>query len=160
MNNRNPLAIQTIEQKSKQYTYDCAHDARAYSDAQTSVPLRDVNVDEVEFIGGLWRIQSKLEHEIIKIRNRDMILGSRLEHNERTFFEYYRAAFLFYNCYGPLPPRFDMVAAKYTTDHGTYWSYGKTIADARAYLGIRLYDQYMDLIHSVACKNTIQKTRK
>ena len=60
-----------------------------------------------------------------------MIIGTRIEHNEKTFFEYYRAARLAYNCYGPIKPCFDMVAAKYSTDKGTYWSYGKTIADAR-----------------------------
>lgn len=157
MNNRNPLATQTIEQKNKQYAHDCATDARAYSDATTSVPLRDVPVDKVEFIGGLWRIQNPHSYTITIVRDRPMILGDQIQHSERTFFKYYRAGFVTYNCYGLLKPHFDMIVAQYTTDNGTYLSYGKTIAEARAFLGIRLYDQYMDVIHRIACKNQIQK---
>ena len=60
------------------------------------------------------------------------------------------------NCYG----RFivggpEVIVAKYDTDRGTYWSYGPTLEQARAFLGIKLYDEYMDLIHSVACKNKL-----
>ena len=148
MNNRNPLATQTIEQKNKQYAHDCATNARAYSDATTSVPVRDVPVDNVEFIGGLWRIQRPNKYKILNIRNRPMILGERIEHNERTPFEYYHAALLAYNCYGALTPHFDMVAAKYITPTGTYWSYGKDIAAARAFMGILV----VDLIHGTLGK--------
>lgn len=160
MNKRNPMAAQTIAQKQLQYNNDCAQNARAYKSDETTVPLCDVPVGRVEFIGGLWRVQDKNDYNISMIRDRPMILGARIEHNEKTFFEYYRAALLTYNCYGPLEPRFDMIVAKYTTDKGTYWSYGRTIADARAFLGIRLYDEYMDLIHAVACKNTMAKREK
>lgn len=148
MNNRNPLATQTIEQKNKQYAHDCATNARAYSDATTSVPLRDVPVDDVEFIGGMWRIQRPNKYKILNIRNRPMIFGERIEHNERTPFEYYHAALLAYNCYGALTPHFDMVAAKYITPTGTYWSYGKDIAAARAFMGILV----VDLIHGTLGK--------
>ena len=50
--------------------------------------------------------------------------------------------------------------AKYTTDQGTYWSYGNTIEQARAFLGIKLYDEYMDLIHTHACKNQFAHQKK
>lgn len=159
MNNRNPLATQTIAEKRAQYIRDCASGENAYNSADAAIPLSDVPFDCVEFIGGLWRVQNGMHYNICKIRDRQMILGQRLNHNEKTFFEYYQAALLSYNCYGPLPPRFDMIAAKYTTDHGEYWSYGKSIADARAFLGIRLYDEYMNLIHSVACKKIMQNAK-
>lgn len=156
-NNRNPMAAyKSTDDKAIAYNMDCAAGAMAYKSDDTKVPLRLVPCDDVEFIGGLWRVQDKHDYNIRTVRDRRLIMGARLPYSERTFFEYYSAALLTYNCYGVLPPVFDVVVAKYTTDHGTYWSYGKTIADARAYLGIRLYDEYMDLIHSVACKNMAQ----
>lgn len=157
---RNPLATQTLEQKRIAYNRDCAKNIVAYKSDDSVIPLRATRLEDVEFIGGLWRVQDKIIHNVRIIRDQSMIIGTRIEHNEKTFFEYYRAARLAYNCYGPIKPCFDMVAAKYSTDKGTYWSYGKTIADARAFLGTRLYDEYMDLIHAVACKNKIQKLRK
>ncbi len=151
---KNPLAVYaTPNEKITKYTESCHAGAMAHcSDGQT-VRLTDVSPEHVEFIGGLWRVQNDCDYKISTIRKRMMILGPRIPHNEKTFFEYYRAAFVGFNCYGPIINAFDMIVAKYTTDHGTYWAYGRTIADARAYLGIKLYDQYMNLIHSVACKN-------
>lgn len=154
---RNPLsAYKSARDKNTAYNIDCGAGAMAYKSNDTKIPLQSVSCDDVEFVGGLWRVQDKNNYDIRTVRDRRLIMGARLPYNERTFFEYYSAALLTYNCYGVLPPVFDVVVAKYTTDHGTYWSYGKTIADARAYLGIRLYDEYMDLIHSVACKNMAQ----
>lgn len=160
MKNRNPLAQQTLMEKSKQYHSDCIKGALAYKSNGTTVPLSTLSVDKVEFICGLWRLQDESSYKITRIRDKDMILGARIEHDEKTFFEYYKAAISTYNCYGLLTPKFDMVAARYVTDKGEYWSYGNTIAAARAFLGIRLYDEYKDLIHNEVCKKVIQNTRK
>lgn len=157
---RNPLAQQPLEEKAAQYKQDCMKGALAYKSNETMLPLSSVNIDNVEFICGLWRVQDEFNYNISKIRDKQMILGPRIEHKEKTFFEYYKAAILAYNCYGPLTPFFDMVAARYITDKGEYWSYGNSIAQARAFLGIRLYDEHMDLIHAEVCKNRIQNTRK
>lgn len=159
MNNRNPLATQTIAEKRKQYDTDCRRNAMAYTQSCMHVPLRNVKFENVEFIGGLWRIQHTNNFDIIQVRDCKMILGERLAHHEKTFFEYYTAALVGYNCYGPIRTPFDMVVAKYTTDAGTYWSYGKNIAEARAYMGIRLYDQYQELINNIACKKIKQNTK-
>ncbi len=160
MKNRNPLTQLTLEQKQQKYTIDCAKGEIAYKSNDTTVPLRNVKLENVEFIAGLWRVQDVANYKISTIRNKQMILGPRIEHNEKTFFEYYKAAVLTYNCYGPLTPKYDMVAAKYTTDEGECWAYGNTIADARAFLGSRLYDEHKDLIHAEVCKNNNQNTRK
>lgn len=160
MINRNPLANQTLDEKRKKYSTDSTNSSFAYKSDTTKVPLKEMNINDVEFIGGLWRVQDKKSYNIQKIRDRDMIIGDKIQRTEKTFFNYYKASFLVYNCYGPIEPRFDMVAAEYKTDKGTYWAYGKTIAEARAFMGIKLYDEYMDLINSVACKRINQKEKK
>lgn len=157
MKTRNPLANQTLDEKRKKYSTDSTNSSFAYKSDNTKVPLKETNINDVEFIGGLWRVQEYTDYNIKKVRDKDLIIGNRIEHNEKTFFEYYQASILTYNCYGVLKPHFDMVAAKYDTDKGTYWSYGKSIAEARAFMGIKLYDEYRDLIHSVACRSINQK---
>ena len=160
-NNKNPLAVYKDNvQKFKAYTYDCSLGDWAYKSDDTRVPLKEMNINDVEFIGGLWRVQTKPVYNIQRIRDRDMIIGDKIQRTEQTFFNYYKASFLVYNCYGPIEPQFDMVAAEYKTDKCTYWAYGKTIAEARAFMGIKLYDEYMDLINSVACKVIRQKEKK
>lgn len=158
---KNPLAtaFQTNDDKIYAYSTACLNGAVAHRPDYTTVPLKTLNPAQVEFIGGLWRVQTPCDYNVQNVRGKDLIIGARLPHQEKTFFEYYEASLLTFNCYGPLKPCFDSVVAKYTTDHGTYWSYGRNIADARAFLGIRLYDEYMDLIHSVACQKTAQKSK-
>ncbi len=157
---RNPLATQTQEQKQKLYKKDCIKGVLAYSSNETAVPLSTQLIDDVEFIGGLWRVQDPCEYQINRIRDKDMIMGPRISHNEKTHFEYYKVGLLTYNCYGPLEPNLAFVAAKYVTDKCVYWSYGKSIAEARAFLGVRLYDDYKDLIHKEACKNILKNKSK
>lgn len=160
MKYKNPLAEhKTKIQKCRAFISDRNSGKKAYKSDNTVVPLKEVNVNDVEFIAGFWRVQDYFDYNIQQVRDRKIILGQRLEYKENTFFEYYQATTLAYNCYGPIFLGFDMVAAKYTTDKGVYWSYGKSIAEARAFMGIKLYDEYMDLIHSVACKN-IRKNEK
>lgn len=134
----------------------CRQNALAYRADGTTVQLQSLKPSDVEFIAGLWRVQTKLNIKISNIRDRQLILGPRIDLQEKNYFEYYRAAKIpTYNCYGPLDTqlRYDVVVAKYITDKGVYWAYGDSIAQARAFLGIKLYDEYMDLIHRTACRN-------
>lgn len=155
---KNPLAkYPDATAKHLLYSNDCQLNMMAQRSDDTLVPLCDVAEHTVEYIGGLWRVQDDCDYEINTIRKRLIVLGTRIPHNEKTFFEYYRAAFVGFNCYGPIIDEFNMIVAKYTTNRGIFWAYGKTIADARAYLGIKLYDEFQDLIHAVAARPQMQK---
>lgn len=161
MKYKNPLAVYSnAAEKVQKYTQACKSGEFARQSDGRTVRLCDVAPDDVEFIGGMWRVQDDFKYDICTIRNRLMVLGERIAHTEKTFFEYYRAAWVGFNCYGPFVSAFDTVVAKYMTDDGTYWAYGANIAAARAFLGIRLYDEYMNMIHSVACKKTMRHQGK
>ena len=114
------------------------------------------NVDKV---AGVWRIQNKFPHKITRVRDQDMVLTKKLNRVENNLFEFWGAKKVSYNCYGPFiidDSKTDYVVARYETDQETYWGYGKTIEDARAYLGIKLYDEYKDVINAIACKNKMK----
>ena len=137
-----------------EYNIACAADMLAHKSDGTIVPLRDVPYEKVKFIGGRWRVQDEFSHKIQRVRDRDFVLGERLNFQGRMPFEYYRAYTIVENCYGKhLCDGYPMVVAKYETDNAIHWGYGRTIESARAFLGVRLFDVYMDAIHSVACKN-------
>ena len=126
-----------------------------------TVSLNAVKLHDIEFIGGLWRVQDKFPYKIQIVRDVPFVLGSRIARNERNLFEFFHANRVCENCYGKyLAPSPQYVVAKYTTDKQTYWAYGQTVEQARAFLGIKLYDEYMDLIHSVACKNQTSEKQK
>lgn len=123
-------------------------------------PLKDYSIEQLAFVSGFWRIQDKLPHKITHVRDQDMVLIKKLDHEENTLFEFYKAKHVSYNCYGPFIldcPETDYIVTKYETDNGTYWGYGKTIEAARAYLGIKMYDEYKGLINAVACKNKMKR---
>lgn len=162
---RNKLAAhKTIAEKQRAYDADILNSQKkimAYCSNGTTVPLVDVDVSHVEFIGGLWRVQDKFLCKIQMVRDVPFVLGERVPRNERNLFEFYRARCVCENCYGKfLAPGPEKIVAKYTTDNGTYWSYGDTVEQARAFLGIKLYDEYMELIHSVVCKNQPKENQK
>ncbi len=159
---KNPLAThKNNADKTRDFITDRRNGVVAHRADGTTVPLCDVKIEDVEFIGGLWRVQTRVDYDLFTIRDRRFIMGPRIDLTERNYFEYYKIAPApMYNCYGPIfALTYDMVAARYVTDTREYWSYGKTVADARAFLGIALYDEYMDLIHAAACRNTKNKTK-
>ena len=126
MKYKNPLAEhKTKIQKCRAFISDRNSGKKAYKSDNTVVPLKEVNVNDVEFIAGFWRVQDYFDYNIQQVRDRKIILGQRLEYKENTFFEYYQATTLAYNCYGPIFLGFDMVAAKYTTDKGYTGHMGK-----------------------------------
>lgn len=121
-------------------------------------PLKNYNVCDVAFVSGLWRIQRPLQHPITAVRDREFVLLNWLERHENNMFEYWNALNVGNNCYGKFViPKTTVVVARYKTDTGIYWGYGDTIEQARAFLGIRLFDEYSDLIHSVACRGQLVK---
>lgn len=139
------------------FLYDLDKGAYAVNDKGKKIPLGDEGAEHqnVDKVGGIWRIQNTLPYKITRVRDQDMVLIKKLDHQEKTLFEFYTAKHVSYNCYGPfIIDNFntDYIVTKYETDKETYWGYGKTIEDARAYLGVKLYDEYKDLINSVACR--------
>lgn len=159
---KNPLAMhKNNADKTRDFVIDCRNGVLAYRDDNSCVPLTDVNFKDVEFIGGLWRVQRHIDYELAFIRDAYFVMGPRIDVTEKNYFEYYQIARApVFNCYGPIgKPVFNMVASRYKTDDGEYWGYGKDVAAARAFLGIRLYDTYMDLIHSAACRGRSNQKR-
>lgn len=159
---RNKLAThKTLAEKQQAYQAACIDSkilAMAYYSDGTSVPLVNVDMADVEFIGGLWRVQDAFSHKVRRVRDIDIVLADKLPHTERIPFEYWRAYRVSENCYGRyLSPKPDIIVAKYETEDGAYWGYGSSIEQARAFLGIKLFDQYMDLIHTAVGKKFHQK---
>ena len=117
---------------------------------------KGAKLEDVDFVAGLWRVQKNFPYEITRVRDKDVVLMNKLPHQENTNFEYWDAKLVGYNCYGPFVLQgkdANLIVAKYDTDEGCIWGYGTTIESARAFLGLKLYDMYKDVIHSIACKN-------
>ena len=94
-----------------------ARGEKAYYSNGDIVSLEVVGLHDVEFIGGLWRVQDKFPHKIQMVRDVPFVLGERIPRNERNLFEFYRARRVCENCYGKfLAPGPEKIVAKYTTD--------------------------------------------
>ena len=117
---------------------------------------RGAKLENVDFVAGLWRVQKKFPHKITRVRDKDMVLIKKLDHKENTNFEYWTAKLVGYNCYGPFiidGNSFDYIVSRCITDKGEFWGYGTTIESARAFLGLKIWDEYRDVIHdAVFCK--------
>ncbi len=152
-------AFKNIHDKQAAFIKGMMSDAIAYCSDGTALPLYKFNISQVEFIAGRWRVQDAFPHKIQVVRDRELVLADKLSHTERMPFQYWRAYTVGENCYGKfISVTPDVIVARYATDNGVYWSYGRTIEQARAFLGIKLFDEYMDLIHKKACKS-MQKQR-
>lgn len=151
----------TAREKIGAYHRAVATNEMAIKSDGARVALNGVPVEDVEFVAGLWRVQDYFPHTVQRVRDRELVLADKLSHAERIPFEYWRAYTVSENCYGRyLSAKPDLIVAKYQTDDGVYWGYGNTIEQARAFLGIKLFDNYMDLIHAHACKKSRQKNQK
>ena len=154
-------AYTTAAEKRVMYNRAIENNAVAYIGFKQSVPLGapGAEFNDVEFIGGLWRVQKKFPYKITNVRKKDFVLVEKLPHREHTNFEYYSAAALVWGGSGcsadVLHP--DWIVAKYETAHGTYWSYGRTIEEARAFLGIELCDELQNLFHVATFDESNQK---
>lgn len=144
-----------MQNKSDKYMYekymrDWSAGVKAHKSDGTVVKLASVMLKNLKFSGGLWRVQNPEPKNMVRVRDMNFVLGERLPVSEKNHFEYYRAQIVGENCYGKFvfcSGVGTMIVAKYETQDGTFWAYGETIEQARAFLGIKLYDTYSDLIH-------------
>lgn len=143
--------FKTDTQKFSQYMRDKNNKREtiyAYKSDNTRVPLTDCRLINLEYVAGLWRVQNEFPYTIENVRKKDFVIGKKMPHVERTLFDFYEAFAVNENCYGKyISGNADYIVAKYVTNRGVYSAYGKTIEDARAYLGIKLYDAFQDVIH-------------
>ena len=155
----NPMdEYKTFADRKKAYDTACAQNGVYAIDANLNkIPLKKVNVSRLAFIGGFWRIQRHFPYEITRVRDKDMVIMNKIKYRDKTEFEYYNAKSVGYNCYGPFTSSgntSDYIVSKSTTDRGICWGYGKTIEAARAFLGLKLFDEYMDVVKAAMKQNT------
>lgn len=148
---RNKFATHKTEaEKRLAFSQAVQNDELAYFSNGKKVPLYNfcLQSERVEFIGGLWRVQDKFPHTVQKVRDIEVVLADKIPHSERIPFEYYRAYRIGENCYGRyLSAQPDTIVAKYeASKNNIFWGYGKTIEQARAFLGLKLFDEYKDAI--------------
>ena len=147
-----------MKKSTGDYITDCANNVVAYDEYGNRFHLKKYSKNQVKFIAGLWRIQRQDDRVITSVRDKLFILGDKLDVHEKNLFEYYKAAEVHHNCYGIMPTDFDYIVAKYDTKTGPVWGYGTTVEEARAFLGIALFDKYNDAIHVAARgKGILQK---
>ncbi len=155
----NPLdEYKNFREKSSALLTARYNNVHALDNHGNKYPVKNYTVNQLAFVAGNWRVQSSLLEPIIHVRDKDMMVLKKLDRVENTYFEFYSAKIVGYNCYGPIVSAGDnpdYIVAKYETDSGVFLGYGKTIEEARAYLGVKLYDEYKDLINSVACKKKL-----
>ena len=148
---RNKFATHKTEaEKRLAFSQAVQNDELAYFSNGKKVPLYNfcLQSERVEFIGGLWRVQEPFPHTVQKVRDIEVVLADKIPHSERIPFEYYRAYRIGENCYGRyLSVQPDTIVAKYeASKNNIFWGYGKTIEQARAFLGLKLFDEYKDAI--------------
>lgn len=153
MFNRLVTAYTTEQEKILFYNEARKYGACAVDEKNVYHPLVAFLPEQVDFIGGLWRVQRKFDKPVQLVRGKEFVLYDKLNRIENNKFEYYNAEIVANNCYGKyLFGTADYVVAKYDTDNGPLWSYGSTMEQARAFLGILLFDKHIDLIHSAERK--------
>ena len=156
---RNSLTeLKTEEARQQAYYKAVANHEYAYDENMHKFLLRDVPVHRVEYIGGAWRVQRIFNKKITEVRGQKFVLGTKIDKQEKNKFDYYNAYSVCENCYGLyiIDGVNSYIVAKYDTDNGPIWGYGNTIEQARAFLGIALFDKHIDLIHA-AERKTLQK---
>lgn len=150
-------AFKTDRERKLAWSNDVLAGKLAFYKDGNSEPLVNLPFEWVDFVAGFWRVQVDFPYPIQRVRDQDFVLLEKLPRMERNLFEFYLATRVGVNCYGPfIVPDSHEYVAKYDTDRGTYWAYGDTLERARAFLGIRLYDEFMDVIHVAACQKKLR----
>lgn len=145
---------------SGDFKQDCMAGVCAYDENGKRYPLTGCKGQGVKFVAGLWRVQRNFSKTIIRVRDKDFVLGQQLPHQERTKFVFFEAYTVCSNCYGYyIMDKPGYVVAKYETKDGVFMGYGNSIESARAFLGLKLYDEYQDIIHAVLNGKEIGKTK-
>lgn len=148
--------------KSAEWLDACYNDGFALDAKGDKYPIKKYGIEQLAFVAGFWRVQNILTKPIVHVRDKDMVFLAKLDRQENTLFEFYSAKQVGYNCYGPFVSegnKPDYIVARYDTDNGTFFGYGKTIEEARAYLGLKLYDEYKDVINAIACQKKNKKLK-
>lgn len=149
---RNKFATDTELDKESRYERSCANNELAYRSDGMTISLRALSSSQVEYIAGLWRVQKPFPYTVQDVRGNPFVLLEKLPHTEKTLFEFYKASLVGENCYGRYLVNAPYIVAKYSIDDGDFYGYGTSIEHARAFLGVKLYDEYKHLIHKHACK--------
>lgn len=139
------------------------YNAKAFTSNGRTITLgeKGAKLENVDFVAGLWRVQKKFPYKITRVRDKNMVLFNKIDHNESTNFEYWTAKLVEYNCYGPFiieDSKPDFIVSRCVTDKGEFWGYGATIESARAFLGLKIWDEYRDVIHD-AVFNRVKKQK-
>ena len=149
--------------KGIMFSVDEQNGVKAIAENRSDITLgkNGAKLEQVDRINGVWHIQNNFDYsKIVLVRDQDMVLIQKLNRIENTQFEYWSAKVVGYNCFGPFvfkETEYDYIVAKYETDEGVLYGYGKTLEQARAYLGLKLFDEYKDIIHAIACRNKIKR---
>lgn len=148
---QNPLAKYSCPEsanltKAELFRRDIASDAPMTNPYGTYWTLKGAEIDEVEYIAGLWRLQIDFPHKIQHVRDRYFIIGERLPVHESNKFDYYQAQFIDFNCYGPFMLG-DAIVGHFKTARGNFCGYGKNIPEVRSFLASQVFDAYRDVIH-------------
>ena len=157
--NRLVTAYTTEQEKRSLWQCGIVGGAYAIDDKNVKHQLIEIPFECVDFVAGVWRVQRNFDKKIQMVRGKEFVLLGKINKQEKNLFEYFDAESVGNNCYGRYifgTP--DCVVAKYDTDNGPLWSYGTTLEQARAFLGIALFDKHIDLIHAAERKN-IQKQK-
>jgi hypothetical protein len=159
---RNSLSNMTDAQRKEKYISDLKKNdyTLAYSENNSNRPLINTDVNKVEFIGGLWRIQRDFDYKITLIRKKDFVIGdmidrSKLPKEEIPIFDYYKAAMVGLNCWGYSIDKFD----RFLANCGKAWGYGKTIPEARDHASCDTID-IITKNDPVMCAAILQKMSK
>ena len=124
---------------------------------------KGAKLDNVDRVAGLWRVQKKFPYKITRVRDKDMVLVKKIDHNENTNFEYWTAKLVGYNCYGPFVIEGDgtnFIVSHCVVGKNEFWGYGTTIESARAFLGLKIWDELRDVIHAAVFNNAQQDKTK
>ncbi len=163
---RNPLVVAytTITEKQDMYTRYATAGALAYDVTGATVPLANIDVNNVEFIKKKWRVQTPCTHKIVQLEDSFAVLGERLKiHTGTHHFEYYAASRSFtWDEYGVRVPSvfsYNRVVAHYATDNKDYWVWGDNVTDASICMSLQVYHDCQDKIHAIICRNQNSKKR-
>ena len=171
----NPLAIDdrgskplytNIEEKRIAFKLAVENGMYAYTGSGECIPLGGpgVELNDVEYIAGLWVVQNKKHFDSVNVQEQNFVLLDQLDRKEHTHFEFYSAASVNWGRYGlacNLKDK-DYIVSKYETRRGTFYGYGcqlldgrkKALATARAQLAMQVYIAYKD---SIISNNTLTK---
>jgi len=165
--------LKTVAEKRRRYNSDLDKGVMALLPGGQPVLLGadGAKFNDVDLLGGLWRVQKPFdasEYKIVDIfdnKNKTYLkfaLLKKLDRQERTNFEFYDAARVYWGAFG-LSSCFspDFIIAKYDTNRGVFYSYRckltdpDALANARAHLAGKVLEAYQDLI-----ENEIKQSRE